>query len=107
MKADDYLVWFQRATSVERSENAQVAYSYITNIVLNAMAQQDIPHQFVYDDTSDTTNIVLPNSIATTISDILRDAGFLERAMPQKDVQASRELINSLLRGADLQKHWH
>ncbi len=107
MTQADYLVWYQRETSVHRGEMAETAYKYVVNIMLNLLEHQEIPYQFIYDPVGDTTNIVLPQSIATQWQDFLESAGFIERPMPKKDVEASRDLMKAMINGANLQKKWH
>jgi hypothetical protein len=102
----DILVWYQRRTDAIRDVQANLAYGQILNTVIPAMRIQCIPHQFVYDEVNDTTNLVLPASIAANVLDLLTDAGFIEKDMPTKDVEASRDMLTAMFNGANLQKAW-
>jgi len=100
--------WYVHKDNIAYNDQVYKARDYFIQNVIPVLQQRNIPHEFVYDQIVETINIVLPaDFLPESIEQILKDAMFFEKEIPQKDWQASRDMKEALLGGADFNKKWN
>lgn len=101
-------VWYQRDASRDYGEQAQKAYATIIGDFIPALQKAGQPHEFIYCQASDTTNITFETKHLDEIWKIIfADAGFTIKQIPLKDAMEQAMLKEALLRGSNFNKHWH
>lgn len=100
--------WYVKQLDLNYSKEAQEAHRQITGPMLGKLQEAGIPHEFVHDPIPNTSNITIPRQFATTeFKRLFEIAGFVEKAIPEKDTQASTEMREALMAGAQMDKKWH
>lgn len=112
VQSKDDLIWFQGTDGSDivnpgdqflRAREALLEF-------LAVMKGAGVPHEFIYCPVSYTSNVVFPIKLMITpgLSQILEDGGYKMKIIPEKtDAQASKELREALLGGADFGTKWH
>jgi len=100
--------WFVRDLDLEYGEESKKAYDFVANKLLPEIIAAGLPHEFIYDHILNTTNLVIPKDfVRANVRDVLKLAGFKEKAIPEKDTQSSTELKEALMKGANMSRRWH
>jgi len=100
--------WMVRDLTLSYSKEANEAHRHIVGPMLGKLEEAGIPHEFVYDEVANTSNITLPQQFVTSeFRSLFEAAGFKEKLIPEKDTQASMEMREALLSGAQMDKKWN
>lgn len=103
-------VWFAHNDMLTHSYDTLVARDFVLTQMIPKMLALQWPVEHVYDPVANTINIVFPRDALlqdTTIRDILRDAAFEEKTIPEHDWQGEQDLKEAILNGSNMNKRWH
>ena len=101
-------VWYQRPASVEYGETADKAYATIIRDLIPVLQQAGVPHEFIYCEVEDTTNITFETKYLDEVWKIIfSDAGFTVKHIPLKDAMAQADLKEAIIRGSNFGQKWH